>query len=249
MFTCSCCNVETEKLKLITCFVCKKSYNHVCVGLSVADIRTITAKNAIGISWNCPTCRGASNDIILELKSMITGIMKELNDLKNQLVSSAPSQLNTYNFEDVIQEIDQRQSRKCNIIISGVVESSSSERVIRAEDEKRCVGQILNHLCPNLVTDAITPIRLGKYDPQRTKPRLIKVKLSDESTVHNIIKKSKSLKDNALFKHITIFFDKTPKQIKHYNAVKLELQKRTDNGERNLKLKYIRGVPTIVPLH
>lgn len=81
--------------------------------------------------------------------------------------------------------------------------------------------------------------RLGKYDAQRTKPRFLKVGLSDEGQVHNIIKKSKNLKNAELYKHITIFFDKTPKQNEHYNALKAELQKRIDGGETNLKIKYI----------
>lgn len=95
----------------------------------------------------------------------------------------------------------------------------------------------------------ITVSRLGKYDPSRPKPRLIKVTLSDPSSAHNILTKTKKLKDNPSYSHINIFSDKTPKQVEYCRALQLELRKRLSEGESDIGIRHVRGTPKIVKLN
>lgn len=220
-----------------------------CVGLSSTDLRTIISKSTTGMSWVCNACRNSSMDPFSELKATIADLVNEIADLKKQIASSTHTHPNTFNFEEVIQEVEERQVRKRNIIVLGVAECTASTKKERDEYERVSSGGIINYLCPDIPSTSITASRLGKYDPHRSKPRLLKVKLSDEDSVHRIIRKARDLRDSISYKSIRIFYDKTPKQIEYFNTVRMELKKRIDDGENDLRIKYVRGIPTIVKLN
>ena len=91
--------------------------------------------------------------------------------------------------------------------------------------------------------------RLGKFDSTPNKrSRPIKVVFSSEANVISTLKKLKKLKLKSIqkFAKISIFRDRTPMQIKIYNDVKTELNNRLQNGESNLKIKFIKGIPNII---
>ncbi|KAK9709890.1 hypothetical protein QE152_g26350 [Popillia japonica] len=106
MYVCSCCNSETDKLKLITCFSCKLTYNHTCVGISGADLRILSSKSNTGISWACGKCRDGSGDTLSELKMMVANLIQEVGELKKQLEVSKPTPIPPQNFEELIQEVE-----------------------------------------------------------------------------------------------------------------------------------------------
>lgn len=93
------------------------------------------------------------------------------------------------------------------------------------------------------------PVRLGKYDATKNNPRPIKISLRDEATVHNFIRKAKTLRDRETFKNVNISLDRTPRQIEYYRTVKNELIQRSSEGETNLQIKYVRGIPKIVSVN
>lgn len=249
MPVCTCCKVETEKHKLVTCFTCKQSFNHTCAGLTTTDLRNIVSKNANGVAWVCCNCRGTSGDVIAELKSMLANLTKEICNLKSQILNPTSTPPNAFDFEEIVQEVEERRARRVNIIVLGVSEPSISAKNDRNLHEKQAVGQIIKYLCPDVAIDNITLSRLGKYDPNRSKPRLIKVTLSDPALVHNILTKAKKLKDNPSYSHIRIFSDKTPKQVEYCRALQVELRRRQSEGESDIAIRYIRGTPKIVKLN
>lgn len=53
-------------------------------------------------------------------------------------------------------------------------------------------------------------------------------------------------KDNQINPAIKVFSDQTPHQIAKFKNLKDELALRMSNGESNLKIKYIKGMPKIV---
>lgn len=83
----------------------------------------------------------------------------------------------------------------------------------------------------------------------RNNPRPIKITLCEEDIVHNLIRKAKTLRDSNSFKKINISLDRTPRQLEHYKSLKRELNQRISDGETNLKIKYIRGIPKIVSVN
>lgn len=46
--------------------------------------------------------------------------------------------------------------------------------------------------------------------------------------------------------NIKMYADQTPTQQQFLRSPKLELEMRTRNGEKNLMIKYIKGVPKII---
>lgn len=83
-------------------------------------------------------------------------------------------------------------------------------------------------------------MRIGKYKPDVN--RSIKVTFESEETTKLIFRNKNKLTDTD----VKIFPDQTPYQQTYFKKLKEELNRRTANGEGNLKIKYIKGVPQII---
>lgn len=127
----------------------------------------------------------------------------------------------------------------------GLPETANSSNNNSTAD-KEAVTKILKYLQPNADFNSVTPFRLGKYDPSRPKPRPIKVKLSSEELLYSCLKNGKKLKSHTDFSQIIISNDRTPLQQEEYRSRRAELQQRINNGETDIKIKYIKGIPKIV---
>ena len=93
----------------------------------------------------------------------------------------------------------------------------------------------------------IPPTRLAKFDgSNQSRARPIRIKLNSVDDVFTAIGNVKKLRALNKWTNINISRDRTPMQIKLFHSVKDELKRRTDNGEKNLKILYRGGIPTIV---
>lgn len=184
-----------------------------------------------------------------ELKAVIFQLKKEVSELKSQnSASSANKAMDCSDFNCIVQEVMDRQKRSKNIIIYGVEEKPDMNKDTRITHDTNCTKNILNFLSCNTDSMDIKPVRLGKYLPGRERPRPIKITFCDEQTVHNVIRKAKLLRGSD-FNSISMSLDRTPKQIEYYNKLKRELNERLANGESNLKIETINGLPTIKSLN
>lgn len=239
METCSCCNKATETHLLLKCCVCRKAYNHSCVNITSSETRLINAKKSV--KWTCQKCDQIGNDIN-SLKAAIVALQEEIRNIK----PAEPATLSNTQFEEVVQEVLERQHRQCNLIIFGMKEQSAAvSKEERISSEKSSVSELITYLSPRTDSRITNIRRLGKYDKDRRSPRPIKVSFSSSETVLELIKKAYNLK-NSEFREISLSFDKTPKQLQHYNQLKLELEERKKNGETNVKIKHFNGSPKIV---
>lgn len=239
---CTCCKVSSEAHKIIPCAICKKSYLHTCVDLTSSEVRTIKSKK--GLSWTCRTCLSVGNDIN-ELKAIIIALKNEVAELKNH--RKGKDEVNGRAFEEIIQEVSERQKRKQNLIIYGVEEPRNENPKISTEQDKQKVADLLSFL--SVPAGSITPIRLGQPPDNSAKTRPIKIVLQSESNVHIAVKNAKKLKTSDSFKNISVSLDRTPRQIAYYRNVKADLDDRKSKGEENLIIKYVGGVPTITALN
>lgn len=241
--TCSCCNKLVEEHKVVKCVLCNKHFFHQCVDLTVSEVRTIKSKKSF--SWTCSGCTDMGSTLN-ELKSIIISLKKEVAELKSTLGDKQFGN-DTANFEEVVQEVSERQVRRKNLILFKVRDpenaSSSSER---QEQDKLKVLSILSYLMPDTNFANINPVRLGRFDPTKSSPRPIKIRLEDERLVHEVMRKARNLRNNNNFSGINISCDRTPRQIAHYKALKDELNRKTAEGNVNLAIKYVKGVPKIV---
>ena len=242
---CACCNKSFKPNLMIKCSVCKKMFKHSCVDITLEELRILSDNNK-GYDWSCKNCRNFGNEL-RDLKTLILKLQNDICDLKSGQ-SDGRSLLKEDNFEEILEEINQRNIRKSNLVIFGVEEQDKElSASARIEQDKAEVTKILRVIEPDLNTQNIKPIRLGIFN--NTKNRPIKISLNDEKHVNNVIRKTNILKNNRAYKNISISFDRTPRQIEHYRQLKKELKEREDSGEQNLKIKYVKGIPKIISLN
>lgn len=246
--TCSCCSKVVESHLILTCSVCQKRYANSCVGLTSSEVRTINSKKAI--SWSCRECEAMGSDIT-SLKAVIVALQTDIKQLKTSISAQSTSTvLSESIFEDVVREVQERESRKSNIIIFGMREQPDSlSRDQRSHHELENVKNVLSFISETVSTDDISTYRIGKFNPSSDRPRLLKVALGDQKSALHILKSSRKLKDCDAFKHLSISSDKTPKQMQYYRMLKLELDRRKAGGEENIGIRYVHGIQKIVNLN
>nr|CAI5822610.1 unnamed protein product [Callosobruchus analis] len=238
--TCSCCKKVGDEGKFVICSICKKQFYYSCVDLSLNDVKAI--RNKPTINFTCEVCSEIGSTLA-DLRALVVSLQEEVTKLKD--TKSDPLATQSIDYEDIIQEISDRNSRKGNLILFGVPEDSRlSDNQRKAQDTEQ-VKNILNVLGDNISSDTVNLVRLGRT-VDNSKPRPIKVKLGDENCVHRCIKGVPKLRRHERYSRVTVAFDRTPRQVEHYKKLKQEIDNRSANGETGLKIKYVRGVPKIV---
>lgn len=141
-------------------------------------------------------------------------------------------------------ELDDRQKRQRCMVVFGVAESQATAGASRQQADRRYVADMFQYL--GLASEISGIFRLGKKSTGSQKVRPIKVIMGSSDEVHNLIKSAGRLQVAERYKHVSLSYDRTPQQQAEYRALKEELRARVENGERDLKIKYIRGSPRIV---
>lgn len=239
---CCCCGASSEEHKMLTCSVCKKKYIHSCVDVSSSEIRTIKSKR--GLCWTCEACSTMGNDLN-DLKAAIVALKDEVSELRKLGASSVSGALSDDQFEEILCEMREREKRRNNLIFYGVVEDLTVPKAERDVADRNVCSNILHHLS---IDCEFAPVRLGKGDPSRTSPRPIKLTFGDGQIVHDAIRNVKKLRSRPDCKDVRVSLDRTPRQIRHFKTLKAEMESRASAGEQ-LKIKYSRGIPKIVPLN
>lgn len=240
---CVCCNKSDLSHKIINCCVCNKPYKTDCVSVTSSEARKIHLK--AGFTWTCKNCLGYGNDLN-SLKSALASLHDEIKILKQSLLESVkPSLSPPLEMEQIIQEISDREKRKNNIIVFGVKEGACNTNNEQIGLDTQLVQDICSSL--NVKTEGLSVSRLGKFDRSNTdRRRPIKVCFPSETECTNILRNISKLKTNPTFSRLSIFRDRTPLQLQIYKDARAELNERLSNGETNLKIKYSKGLPTIV---
>ncbi|KAJ8927486.1 hypothetical protein NQ314_020049, partial [Rhamnusium bicolor] len=131
-----------------------------------------------------------------------------------------------YQLEEIIQEVQQREQRKCNIIVYVVKEQQAINGAERLEQDKQHVQSIFNALQTNNV-EMTKLTRLGAFDASK-RSRPLRVTLKDGDSVHRVVKQARNLKEKEQYCNINISLDRSPKQITLFKKVKAEYARRTD---------------------
>lgn len=177
-----------------------------------------------------------SNNAITEAKfKRIESEMLQIQNKTNFESSSEKSPVSHH--ENLILELKDRSDREKNIIIAGIIEKNDKNFKSRQNYDHEEVNKVLSTLhkdCPN----PSKTIRLGKYIANKNRP--IKVYFTNTETPKVLFRNKSKLPEN-----IKIYSDLTPSQNQYLQSIKGELQKRIEEGEKNLIIKYIKGRPTI----
>jgi hypothetical protein len=160
----------------------------------------------------------------------------EENKLINNRLNDLELKMSTLSTEAILSEIIERQSKSKNLIIFNAIESSTSSTFT----DSTLVSEILSSIGANISPTTIT--RLGKLSD---KPRPLKIVLSSTSDVFSVLKLKHKLRDISKFSSIRISSDRTLIQRNYFKNIVSQLEARRNGGERDLVLKYLRGVPMI----
>lgn len=178
---------------------------------------------------------------ISELKNRNTASEEKIKNIESDLqkISSAGKYVQSIKEEHIIQEIRNRSNRENNTIIVGVPEAPAG----RFEERQECDTNAVLNALKCIIKDVPQPIkiiRLGKFKSGSNRP--IKVCFSSPDISKNILRNRKNTEKNG----IKIFADLTPAQQAHLKELKEKLSLRQKNGEVDLTIKYVNGVPKII---
>lgn len=131
--------------------------------------------------------------------------------------------------ESIISEIEDRQRRQSNLVISGLSEKQSGNNDERKAHDDKHVCNLLREL--DVSKDAVrTSYRIGK--PQSNRSRLLRMVCYDKDQKMEILRKARKLNDSDNFKKTYINPDLTPLQQLQQKELRKELKRRRDANER-----------------
>lgn len=171
-----------------------------------------------------------------EFKSKIGDIGKKILTIENSI-----SQIENYSFEHVIvTELMEIQSRSTNILLFNLPEGDDHK-------DLENIKNIFSDLNENILHFTFT--RLGKFKSTTPdKPRPVIIHFTNQSDVSTILRVQKNLKSSMKWSNIRFSSDKTIKQREEMANLRKTLQLRRDNGEKDVIIKYVEGIPSIVKI-
>lgn len=179
------------------------------------------------------------------LKASIAALREEIKTLKSTIVNQPASEGNLLDAEKIINEISERDKRRCNVVIYGCRETVTSSN----KDQLALDCTFVAELCASLQLNesGLMPARLGKFDASQTnRRRPIKITLASETAVFTALRNFKKIRTDSRYKGLSMFRDRTPMQMQIHRNARNELADRLKNGESNLMIKYRNGIPHIV---
>lgn len=261
MSICINCNLALQGKGNLQCDCCQGSLHLGCTGLSESDFKLTRAKSR-SLKLVCNAC---SNNItqFKNLKAIIDSVQSDLYNSIAKLRDELTAQIQAVKqndkqqplnsaesiFEEVCEEVHERDLRRKNLIIFGLNEQKDTSSETRISRDNEAVNGILSVVSPNNNATFTECTRLGRYNESNLRPRPVKVIFHHEIDVIKCIRNVKKLKSSEHFQNISISFDRTPRQLNLYKQLKHEMDERARNGETNLKIKYVNGIPKIIRLN
>lgn len=238
-------NFRSEIMNFFKEFAATQNSNSSIIREEIAEIRdeiktikSITENYAQQLEQVKEDIKNIKNDYSMTQEKM-KNLEKEISDIKSAdcsdnltSKSSLPCQ------EHLILELQERSERAKNLVVTGITEINDKNYNTRGNHD---IEEFMN-LVTLVLGDCPKPsksMRLGRYIPGKDRP--LKICFDDGVTPKLLLKNKAKFPEN-----IRIYYDQTPAQKNHLQTVKNELKKRLENGETDLIIKYIKGIPRIV---
>lgn len=209
----------------ITCDGCDRKIHLSCSTLNATELKVMTLRGGKRtLKFFCDDC--------LEGIRIMPKLLQKLDSLEervNQMVAE-PKTLTTLSEDTVACELVERQKRSSNIVIFNMPDS---------DNDVNAAKEVFTNLV-NKRIDIKSATRVGRENKKGL--RALKITLQDSIMASEILR---AKRDPLKGRNIYIAADLTPCQRAHLNKVKEELLKRKNEGEQNLILKYINGIPKI----
>lgn len=166
----------------------------------------------------------------------IGSLRDEINCLKReaQKETHPPSVSST---AELFGEMQDRASRAKNVILYNLLQSQAQDSIQRINHDKTYINSILTKV--NVKCDNFKAFRLGR---QGNGSRPLKVIFDDPNLVSSCLKNRKLLADGD----VRMRADLTLLQREQIRNAHAELQRRTQDGEKDLLIKYLNGIPKVI---
>lgn len=147
----------------------------------------------------------------------------QIKRLKADVLSVKESQ------EMMMAEIDDRDRRKPNLVISGIPECVDGNALDRKKWDTEKVENLFRAL-DDLSSDQIAQIhRIGKVGSSR--PRILRIVCNDAKARQSLLRKAKNLRAMPEYANVFINPDLTPSQQREQKRLREELKRRKNLGE------------------
>lgn len=187
------------------------------------------------------------NDKLTSFEPRICESEKRIKLLEDEVKSLRSAENSGSNIETVIEEFHDRERRSRNVILYNIPESKSKTLSVRIEHDNKHISELTSHFGSSELDYAFKSYRIGR--PSQDKARPLKVVFRSVGAVMDFCKnfQQTGLRNlNSDLHSVSLSRDRTPTERKHLNELRDTLKARTDNGETDLTIKFVNGVPKIV---
>lgn len=253
------------------CDSCKQIVCRDCSNITSSEIRAIMTGSRI-ILFFCTECINAVRQMPL-MKTELHKIKKEIEQIKSvvDVLKPEPSPSPSYAevarkteeltnqikslkekleiqeslpkqvlFEPTISEMQERERRSVNVLVFGVNESDLTNKEECQRHDKEKAKDIILKVKNDVQMDSVKCTRLGA--PSEGKIRPLKLTFSTKEEALQIVRLKSKLNVTGVY----IKYDQTPSQREYLKKIIQELEQRKQNGEENVRIKYVNGIPTII---
>lgn len=237
------CNKDVAASNSCECDGCRLKFHYACTELTASEIRCLELKAKRTLKFFCEVCQEGLRLLPImqkKIDSLESRLDLLINKLDTQSVPVAPINKTADDIIDYdlfISELEERKRRANNIMVYNLPESTSTNFEDKINDDLTNIITATSNISPDIIINKT--IRIGKIG---SKPRPLKVILNSSDTVLKI------LKNKTKLNHPTarVSSDLTSIQRNHILNLRTQLENRKANGEVNLTIKYVHGVPRIV---
>ena len=232
---------------------CNTWLHRKCAGISKAVFKALENSKS---PFYCVHCRLKAYEAqFAELNSTIKGLQKQVSDLERKVANKSvdhtppvavketenksiinqpadPESKAVDTLKSYISEEKEKASRRLNIILHNVAESSASEGHVRKEQDTDQVKENFKQIMGSSI-EITKCVRIGKKLNKPNKHRLLKIGVNTESIKKQILRNSVKLRDDdkpAHMKKIFITPDLTPNEQKLNNKLRAKLKEKNKGG-------------------
>lgn len=205
--------------------------------LKLMDDKLSSYESKFSIINNTLTNMQASISILRDENAVMR---EELGKLRNKVTQfeSNPNINNMYSPEELIIETQNRLDKSNNVIILNVAELPDESIDMSTSIAKDMLTDL------NLDLNIVQAKRLGKTRPNG---RPLLIKFENGLSVRTILKCKSKLRSMDKWKNVWVNADLTRSQQFQMNSLRETLRQKRKDGDLNLVIKYVNGVPTICP--
>ncbi|VVC43457.1 Hypothetical protein CINCED_3A019215 [Cinara cedri] len=199
---------------------------------SVGELKVINrlSKNVDKLFENVSILTKANQDLNLKFANLEVKVLA-----MGQIMSE---EKNTPPEQKLIDELLDRQSRSNNVILFNLTEEDN-------KDDSQKIKNVISSL--NEKIEKFTFFRLGKPKsdiPEKSRP--VMILLSNQSDVFTILRSQTNMKSSTSWSNIRFSSDRITKEREEMANLSKTLQQRKENGEQDVIIKYIKGIPRTV---